>query len=192
MLAGIAIMFTAIPLIDVLTAWNESIVLGGSFAKTEAWMRNMQQHNDALMQKMLAVDSFGGLLFNLIAIALIPSIGEELTFRSVLQQFLVKKTRNAHVGILITAFIFSAIHLQFYGFLPRLLLGLFLGYLFYATGSIWTSMLMHFVNNGSAVIMYYIATKNGLDIDIERMGYSTHPMVLTTSFAVTIILLYLV
>ncbi|WP_373726583.1 CPBP family intramembrane glutamic endopeptidase [Bacteroides heparinolyticus] len=191
-LAGIAIMFTAIPLIGTLTAWNEGIELGGAFAKIEAWMRNMQQNNDTLMQKMLAVDTLGGLLFNLIAIALIPAIGEELTFRSVLQQFMVKKTRNAHVGIFITAVIFSAIHLQFYGFLPRLLLGLFLGYLFYVTGSIRTSMLMHFVNNGSAVFMYHIATKNDLDIDVERMGYSAHPLVLTMSIAVTITLLYLV
>lgn len=191
-LAGIILLFFALPLIGTLTAWNESIKLGASFAKIKAWMRNMQQQNDAMIQKMLATDTLGGLVFNLIAIALIPAIGEELTFRSVLQQFLVKKTRNAHLGILITAIVFSAIHLQFYGFLPRLLLGLFLGYFFYATGSIRTSMLMHFINNGSAVFMYYFAAKNGLDIDIEKMGYSAHPLVLLASLIATVAILYLV
>jgi membrane protease YdiL (CAAX protease family) len=88
-----------------------------------------------------------------IIIALLPAIGEEVCFRSILQRIIIQITRNAMSGILITAFIFSALHFQFEGFLPRMFLGFMLGYLYWYSGSIWTSMLAHFVNNAVQVVV---------------------------------------
>ena len=118
---------------------------------------------------MLNVDTIGGLLLNMIVIALIPAIGEEMTFRGVLQQWLTRKM-NPHLAILLSAAIFSFIHFQFYGFLPRMFLGVLLGYMFYITGSLWTSILMHFLNNGTAVVLYYLNSKSVIDIDVEHFG----------------------
>ena len=117
-------------------------------------------------------------------IALIPAVGEELTFRGVLQQSLTRKM-NPHVAIFLSAAIFSFIHFQFYGFLPRLFLGLLLGYMFYITGSLWTSILMHFLNNGTAVVLYYLNAKGTLDIDVEHFGASDNVWLLFASAFVT-------
>ena len=119
---------------------------------------------------MLTVDTFGGLLFNLLVIALIPAVGEELTFRGVLQQSLTRGLKNPHVAIFLSAAIFSFIHFQFLGFLPRMFLGILLGYMFYVSGSLWTSILMHFVNNGAAVVLYYLNHKGIINVDVDHFG----------------------
>ena len=133
---------------------------------------------------MLNVDTIGGLLFNLLIIALIPAIGEELTFRGVLQQGLTRRM-NPHIAILLSSAIFSFIHFQFYGFLPRMFLGMLLGYLFYTSGSLWTSMLMHFINNGCAVVVYYLNNKGVIDVDVDHFGESQNVWVVIASAIVT-------
>ena len=138
---------------------------------------------------MLDVDTFGGLLLNLLIIALIPAVGEELTFRGVLQQGLMRKM-NPHVAIVISAAIFSFIHFQFFGFLPRLFLGLLLGYMFYITGSLWTSILMHFVNNGTVVVLYYLNNKGSISMDVEHFGEAPNSWMVTISAVVTVLLTF--
>ena len=98
--------------------------------------------------------------------ALLPALAEELSFRGTLQQIICKgqsdqiPSTKVHVAIWITAFIFSAIHMQFYGFVPRMLMGAMFGYIFVWTGSLWVPMTMHFVNNGLAVLAYYFFGQN--------------------------------
>ena len=135
---------------------------------------------------MLQVDTIWGLLANLVVIALIPAIGEELTFRGVLQQFLTKRCKNAHVAVWLSAFIFSFIHFQFYGFLPRMFLGLLLGYMFYYSGSLWTSILMHFVNNGVAVVVAFLDYKGLIDVDYEHFGATSNIWILMLSLIFTV------
>ena len=168
-LIGIALMFVSLPVTNQLTRWNEAMSLGGAFAKLEEYLKTLEEMAAATTEKMLNADSIGGLLLNLLVIALIPAIGEELTFRGVLQQGLTRKM-NPHVAIILSAAIFSFIHFQFYGFLPRMFLGLLLGYLFYASGSLWTSIIMHFVNNGTAVVLYYLNHKGVIDVDVDHFG----------------------
>ena len=183
-LIGVALMFVSVPLSTRLTTWNESMDFGGVFAKLEEYLKLLEDTAQAATEKLLDVDSIGGLLFNLVVIALIPAIGEELTFRGVLQQSLTRKM-NPHVAIILSAAIFSFIHFQFYGFLPRMFLGILMGYMFYITNSLWTSMLMHFVNNSTAVVLYYLSNKGVIE-DAEHFGETANVWIIVASAAVTI------
>lgn len=181
---GVAVMFVSIPFSTSLTTWNESMNLGDTFAQLEDYLKVLEETAQAATEKMLNVDTIGGLLFNLVIIALIPAIGEELTFRGVLQQSLTRKM-NPHIAIILSAAIFSFIHFQFYGFLPRMFLGIVMGYMFYITNSLWTSMLMHFVNNGTAVVLYYLYNK-GIIEDAEHFGETQSAWIIGASAVVTI------
>ena len=169
-LIGVALMFVSMPVTNQLSTWNEGFHLGGIFEKLGELMKELEGQAAALTEKMLTVDTFGGLLFNLLVIALIPAVGEELTFRGVLQQSLTRGLKNPHVAIFLSAAIFSFIHFQFLGFLPRMFLGILLGYMFYVSGSLWTSILMHFVNNGAAVVLYYLNHKGIINVDVDHFG----------------------
>ena len=190
LLIGVAVMFVSLPMTNLLTVWNEKMSLG-AFKALEDLLQQMEEMAGDLTERMLQVDSIGGLLVNLVVIALIPASGEELTFRGVLQQALVKGCKNAHVGIFLSAAIFSFIHFQFYGFLPRMFLGLLLGYLFYYSGSLWTSILMHFVNNGSAVVVAYFEHRNQIGTSVEDFGATDSPWILAASLAGTVLLINL-
>lgn len=185
LLTGVLLMFVSLPVTNQLTAWNEGMSLGSTFAKLEEYLKMLEETAAAATEKMLNVDTIGGLLFNLLIIALIPAIGEELTFRGVLQQSLTRGLKNPHVAILLSAAIFSFIHFQFYGFLPRMFLGLLLGYMFYISGSLWTSILMHFVNNGTAVVLYYLNHKGIINIDVEHFGAMSSPWWVALSLVAT-------
>ena len=188
LLAGIAVMFVSMPVTNQLTVWNENMKLGGALQTLEDMLKALEETAAAATEQMLKVDTIGGLLFNLVVIALIPAIGEELTFRGVLQQGLTRRM-NPHVAILLSAAIFSFIHFQFYGFLPRMFLGMLLGYLFYTSGSLWTCMLMHFLNNGSAVVVYYLNHKGIINVDVDHFGEAQNIWVLIASAVVTVALI---
>jgi membrane protease YdiL (CAAX protease family) len=188
-LIGVALMFVSIPFSTRLTTWNESMNLGDAFAALENYLKMLEDTAQAAIDKMVNVDTIGGLLFNLLIIALIPAVGEELTFRGVLQQSLTRKM-NPHIAIFLSAAIFSFIHFQFYGFLPRMFLGLLMGYMFYITNSLWTSILMHFVNNGSAVVLYYLANKGVIE-DAEHFGETDNVFIILASVLITALLVFL-
>ena len=183
---GVALMFVSLPVTNQLTVWNEAMKFGGPFETLETWIKTLEDTAAAATEKMLNVDTIGGLLANLLIIALIPAVGEELTFRSVLQQSLTRGIKNPHVAILLSAALFSFIHFQFYGFLPRMFLGILLGYMFYITGSLWTSILMHFLNNGTAVVLYYLNHKGIIDVDVDHFGQMQNPWLIAASAAVTV------
>ena len=187
-LIGVVLMFVSLPVTNQLTRWNESTTIFSSFEKLEDYLKMLEETAAATTEKMLNVDTIGGLLLNLLVIALIPAIGEELTFRGVLQQGLMRKM-NPHVAIVLSAAIFSFIHFQFYGFLPRMFLGLLLGYMFYITNSLWTSILMHFVNNGTAVVVYYLNNKGTISIDPEHFGEVPNLWMVSISAIITVLLI---
>jgi membrane protease YdiL (CAAX protease family) len=103
-------------------------------------------------------------------VALLPAVGEEFLFRGVIQRSFTRMTKNHHHGIWISAFFFSALHMQFYGFLPRLLLGGLFGYLLVWSGSMWIPILAHFFNNAFAVISLYLIDNNLMNPEIENFG----------------------
>jgi hypothetical protein len=103
-------------------------------------------------------------------IAFLPAIGEELLFRGVIQRIFTSWTRNQHWGIWISAILFSALHMQFYGFIPRVFLGVLFGYLLVWSGSIWLPIIAHFINNAVAVVAMYLIDKGLLSQEIEEIG----------------------
>jgi membrane protease YdiL (CAAX protease family) len=113
----------------------------------------MEEQSSQQMAAFLKIRSSLDIVINVFIIALLPAICEELFFRGVLQRIIIQMTRNPWVGIVITAVLFSSLHMQFLGFLPRMFLGIVLGAFYWFSGSIWTSMIAHFVNNATQVII---------------------------------------
>lgn len=184
---GIIAMYAALPFINQLTIWNESITLPKALESLEIMMKIMEENAKAMTEQMLIAENFWGLLTNIVIIAIVPAIGEELTFRGVLQNILVRHTKNAHIAIIAAAALFSAIHMQFYGFLPRMLLGIIMGYFYYYTKNIWVPILMHFVNNATVTVLEYLHTKGISDIDPESFGRMTSPLAIALSAAAIVI-----
>ena len=186
-LIGTAMIFAIMPLNSILAEWNAGLKLPESLSALEQMMKQMQESASAMIEKFVSVDTIGGLMLNLFMIAGLAALGEELLFRSIIQTSLIKICKNAHVGILIASAIFSFIHLEFYGFVPRLILGMLLGYMFYFSGSIWVPMLMHFLNNGTVVLIYFLNNKGITNIDVDTFGQTSIP-VLIVSIVVMIVL----
>ena len=189
-LIGIAMIFAIMPFNSILAEWNANLTLPESMSKIESLMKQMQEAATEIIEKFVSVDTIGGLILNLFMIAGLAALGEELLFRSIIQTSLIKICKNAHIGILIASAIFSFIHFEFYGFFPRLILGMLLGYMFYFSGSIWISMLMHFLNNGTVVFIYFLNNKGITNIDVDTFGQTSIP-VLIVSIVVMIVLFLL-
>jgi membrane protease YdiL (CAAX protease family) len=154
-------MLVAQPFINWLGDWNSRLSLPAWLSGVEHWMKIMEQQNETLVNRFLAVHSMQGLLFNVLFIAVIPAFAEEFFFRGAVQRLFAKKM-NIHLAVWVTAFIFSAVHVEFYGFVPRMLLGAYLGYLLVWSGSIWMPILAHFVNNFLGVLIgYWLANHSG-------------------------------
>lgn len=116
-----------------------------------AWASQQESLIQQVMESLLAISHPYELIGNIVVIGVLPAIGEELVFRGIIQQKLAA-TMTSPAAIWVTAFIFSAIHLQFEGFFPRLLLGAALGYLLVWTQSLWVPIFAHFVFNTSQVL----------------------------------------
>lgn len=190
-LASILLIVVSLPFIAKLSEWNEAMRLPDSFAALEKFMREMEDLAQAETEKMLKTDTWGGLVANLIVVALIAAVGEELTFRGVLQPWLIKVCRNPHVGIVLGAIVFSAIHMQFYGFVPRFVLGLMLGYLAYISKSLLPSMLLHFINNGTAVVAMFMVEKGVIDMDIDTIGSTNIYITILSALATIAIMVHI-
>ena len=186
LLVGVIVMFVSLPLTNLLTSWNEKMSFGAAFESLEELLRKFESQATVTMTQLLQANNYGELSFNLLVLALIPAIGEELTFRGVLQQALTKGMKNAHVAIILSAAIFSFIHFQFYGFLPRMFLGLLLGYMFYYSGSLWTSILMHFANNATAVVLFYLDYQGITNVEVDRFGSTSNILLMVASFVITV------
>ena len=161
-LLAVVIMVCAVPGINLLADLNSRVELPKSLEFIEQILKSQEEAAAALTERFLQADNIGGLLINIGLMALLPALSEELSFRGTLQQIIYKdqsgkvQSTKVHLAIWITAFIFSAIHMQFYGFVPRMLLGAMFGYVFVWSGSLWVPITMHFVNNGLAVLVYYL------------------------------------
>jgi len=173
------LIISAIPLINFMAEINSYLVLPDFMSGIEQWMKTSEESAAEVTKIFLKADGFGGLMLNVFMIALIPAVGEELLFRGVLQNIFVKWTKNAHWGIFIAAFVFSFIHFQFYGFLPRMFLGIIFGYFYVWSKSLWLSMLGHFINNGFAVVVSYFVTDQIANDKIESIGTDSQTIIFT-------------
>ena len=181
---GIAIMILIAPFVGFVLEWNMKIPFPD-------WLAWFDMNTEVIIEAFLSMNNLWDLFYTLLVIAIVPAIGEELLFRGYLQQKLVKRLKNSNTAILITAFLFSAIHFDLQGMIPRFMLGLLLGYLFYWSGSLWLPILAHFVNNAQAIILSYPSFKiNGGAYSIFS-NTPIDPLVALVSFFGTVLLIYI-
>ncbi|RAW03465.1 CPBP family intramembrane glutamic endopeptidase [Pseudochryseolinea flava] len=165
-LALVVLIVLSFMVVDsVIAVWNKNIDFPSWMDGFESWAKELEDSQAKTSMFLTQFDDVSALLIGLIVVALIPGIGEEVLFRGFLQNEFYRGTKNIHVAIWLSAFLFSAIHFQFFGFVPRLLLGALFGYLYHWSGSIWTPIVAHFVNNGVIVIAIYVYQHGNLAVD---------------------------
>ena len=162
-LAGAMATLLIIPANDWLTTWNGSWNLG----RLGELLRTLQDATEGIVESMMSTDSVLGLLGNLLVVALIPAVCEEVFFRAGIQNLLQKWVKNPHLAIWLTAIIFSLGHGEVFSFMPRFVLGALLGYLYVYGGSLLPNMMAHFVNNTLVVVLYWLVARGVIDIDPE-------------------------
>jgi membrane protease YdiL (CAAX protease family) len=118
-------------------------------------MTDMEEKADKTIDLLVVSNTFHVMILNLFIIALVPAVSEEMIFRGICQKIFTNLFKSGHLAIFVTAFLFSALHFQFFGFLPRFILGIVFGYLFFWSGTIWLPVLAHFINNAVPVILAY-------------------------------------
>lgn len=169
-LAGTVVLVLLMPAIDWLGVWNDGWNLGVVGER----LRSLQDQTEGVVGELVSADSVGGLLANLLTVALVPAVCEELLFRGGVQNLFERwfgrsgKAWAPHAAVWVTAVIFSLIHGEVFSFMPRLLLGAMLGYIYIYSGSIVPNMLVHFVNNAIVVVTYWLTARGVLDIDPEE------------------------
>ena len=166
----IAIIFCSNPLINWLNEINAKLTLPDWMNSVQIWMENSENQANNITEAFLKTTSVATLIVNLLMIGVLPSIGEELLFRGVVQGLLKKIYGNAHLAIWITAALFSALHLQFFGFLPRMALGIMFGYMLEWSGTLWLPIIAHFVNNTTAIIAYYLSNQGLISNNLDKTG----------------------
>ncbi|MDR0713841.1 MAG: CPBP family intramembrane metalloprotease [Bacteroidales bacterium] len=164
------VILSIIPFINLLSALNEMIVFPESWSALENVFRTMEDAALLTTERLMSVDSVWGLFFNLFMIAVLPALGEELIFRGILQKIFIRWTGNVHAGIIVSAFLFSAMHMQFYGIFPRWLLGVIFGYLLVWSGSIRLPVFAHFIYNALAVVLTYLANNRKVPEELPEFG----------------------
>ena len=188
-LIGGLIIYTILPFNNFLDEINRNMNLPDFLSGMEEWIKEKEEQARHLTEIFLKSNSITGLLINIFVVALIPAIGEELIFRGLLLKLLKDLFKNIHIAVILSAVVFSAIHLQFYGFLPRLMLGIILGYLFVFTGNLWVPIFVHFLNNASSAIVFYLHDNGYIKISMEEFGSSQNVAYIIGSLLITLWLL---
>ena len=159
----------------LLMYWNSHLVLPEFLSGVEQWMRDMETQLMELTQFLTDFQSIPELLTGILVIGVFAGVGEELFFRGLIQPKMQGYFRSPHWGIWVTAFIFSAIHAQFFGFLPRVFLGALFGYLYHYTGSLFYPILGHILNNALTLLLVYSANQGFIDLDVQATDTVSYP-----------------
>lgn len=177
--------------LNQLIYWNDIITLPESFTEIEKTMREWEENSRQFASIILSDTSIGGLVSGILIVGLLTGISEELFFRAGIQRML-SETMSRHAAIWISAVIFSAMHFQFFGFFPRLILGAFFGYLYVWSGSIWVAIFAHALNNSLVVISSWLLARGIISFDLEGLGVSDSgiPYAAIFSLIITSLLIY--
>ncbi len=184
---AIAGIIVVIPFINALAWLNTQIHLPESMSGIETFLKTTEEGAKQTMELMLYTNKPSALLMNILIIAVLAAISEEFLFRGVLQNIFGKIIPNPHVVIWVVAFIFSAVHFQFYGFIPRMLLGAYLGYLLHYSKCIWVPVIAHFVQNLIGVIPYYKANSETI-AELDAIGTGANWWIAIVSFCLWLVL----
>ena len=160
----IALAICLFPVTSITGEINSAMHLPHWLSGVEKWMVEQEDKADNLIDIFISRTTFPGMILNLIMIAILPAIGEELIFRGVFQKIFIKLFKSGHIAIWFTAILFSTLHFQFFGFVPRLILGVVFGYLFFWSGNLWLPIMSHFVNNAFPVIITYFQDAHKLNV----------------------------
>lgn len=153
LLMAVAVMIVSSPFMSWIIELNQSIHLPESLATVEAAMRTMEDNAASAVESMLGPSTPGNLIVNVLLIGIMAGFSEELFFRGGLQRLLSTTRMSPWAAVWISAIVFSALHMQFFGFVPRMLLGAFFGYLLVWSGSVWLPIALHAFNNSMFVIL---------------------------------------
>ena len=158
---AIVIVFYVIslPAMNWLVEMNKAMSLPSWMAGIEQAMRTAEDNAAEVTQEMLNINSVGQLILCVLVVGVMAGLSEEMLFRGAMLRTMQDSRLGKHAVVWITAILFSAFHLQFYGFVPRMLLGVWLGYLFVWTGSLWVPIIAHTLNNSTVVLMSYLSNK---------------------------------
>jgi len=187
-LSGI-IVVTFMGVNSLFIEWNSNINFPEFLSGFEKWATETEELAAQMTEYLTSFDNTGQFLIAFVVIAVIPAIGEELLFRGFLQTEFYNSTRNIHIAVWVAAILFSTIHMQFFGFVPRMLLGALFGYLYYWSGSLSVPIFAHMVNNGLTLVLFYLHDLKVIDTDISNTEAS--PLYAVGIFAIiTGILIY--
>lgn len=164
---GFLMLMFSIPLVQYAYQVNKMIPL-------PQWMIDMENSTGNILEAIIAKENFYEIIVNVLLIAVIPAIGEEMMFRGIIQQQFGRLLKNEHITVWLSAAFFSAIHMQFEGFLARMILGALLGYLLIWTRSLWVPMIVHFLNNGLQVVAIYALNIKPSDMQKIEEGDKMH------------------
>ena len=167
LLLVLGLVLAFMPVNSMVMEWNISLDFGPISPAFQEWAYAKEEELRQLTEYLTRFESLGGLLGGVLVIAVLPAVGEELVFRGILQRRLYNLVGNPHVAVWVAALIFSAIHFQFFGFFPRLLLGALFGYIYYWSGNLWYAIFAHFVNNGFTLVMLYLYQQGSVDMNID-------------------------
>jgi membrane protease YdiL (CAAX protease family) len=140
-----------IPVTSYTGVLNSEMNLPEWLSPAEEWMKQQEENASLVTGLLIEADNLSIMIINLFVLAVLPAVGEEMIFRGVIQKILCRYFINGNIAVWLTALLFSAVHFQFYGFIPRFILGLIFGYLFYWSGTLWLPVIAHFVNNAVSV-----------------------------------------
>ena len=164
----VAVVFTVIvfePAINMIGHFNEQMGLPEALAPLEQLFKEMEERAQAITERFMQASSPAVFVVNLIVIAILPAFSEELCFRGTLQRMFSERGSRV-VAIWVCAILFSAVHFQFYGFLPRMLMGAFFGYMLVWSGSLWLPVTAHLTKNALVVILYYVFEQKKMSTDL--------------------------
>ncbi|MDR2692229.1 MAG: CPBP family intramembrane metalloprotease [Dysgonamonadaceae bacterium] len=165
-------MIFILPFLNLITQWNRQMVLPDFLKGVEAYIKSMEETGAELTESMLRTTNMQDIIFNILIVAVFAAVGEEFLFRGTLQRIFGSMIRNKHIVIWSAAFIFSFVHFQFYGFIPRLLLGAYFGYLLDFTKCLWIPVIAHFIHNFTGVVLYTVYQEDSAQMErLDALGY---------------------
>jgi membrane protease YdiL (CAAX protease family) len=163
----LAIGIFMMPALAYIVEWNENWSFPASLAAFEQWAKAKEEELKMLTKFLSSFDGWGEFAVGLLVISIMAGFTEEFFFRGILQPRLIIFFGNAHAGIWAAGLIFSIIHFQFYGLVPRMLLGVLFGYYYYWSGNLWLAIFGHSLNNGLSVIAMYLNHTGAIDVDLD-------------------------
>jgi membrane protease YdiL (CAAX protease family) len=185
--AVITLSLAISPIVD----WNAHIQFPDWAAGFGRWARESEDLAAELIKLFTSGLTPVSFTFIFLIVAIVPAIGEEFVFRGMIQKELYRAVSSPHLAIWLAAVIFSAIHFQFFGFVPRVLIGAFLGYLYYWSGNLWVPIIGHFFNNGLQLVGLYLYQKGIITFNIESTDTAPWPLVAISAAMTLGLLLFL-